>query len=164
MTGQKYINLTWSQVVFQMLIMMRVKLNQGGRRGDVSNQRMPLWSICTQADAIYANIILPKIVPINFTPIAHQWGQAYSPTYGCMRIFGRENPYICVIGTISGYIWQYICGRPYAVSGSAYSASFCRVVRAYTPIFEKTHCSVIKYTAVHSSTVWISAMHCGKVL
>ena len=46
-----------------------------------------------------------------------------SPTYGCMRIFGRENPYICVIGTISGYIWQYICGRPYAVSGSAYSAS-----------------------------------------
>ena len=46
-----------------------------------------------------------------------------SPTYGCMRIFGRENPYICVIGTISGYIWQYICGRPYAVSGAAYSTS-----------------------------------------
>ena len=41
----------------------------------VSNQGMLLWIICTQANAIYANIILPKIVPINFTPIAHQWDQ-----------------------------------------------------------------------------------------
>lgn len=127
-----------------------------GRGGwDVSNQRMPLWSICTQADPIYANIILPKIVPINFTPIAHQWGHEYSPAYGCMRIFGREKPYICVIGTISGYIWQYICGRPYAVSGSAYSASLLQggpLIPQFSWRYTTVQCSALQYTLIQCRT------------
>ena len=120
---------------------------------------MPLWSICTQADAIYANIISPKIVPINFTPIAHQWGHAFRPTYGCMPIFGRENPYICVIGTISGYIWQYICGRPYAVSGSAYSAS---LLQGGPRLYTNFRGDALQRNIVHCRTLWYSVIQCKR--
>ena len=56
----------------------------------VSNQGMLLWIICTQANAIYANIILPKIIPINFTPIAHQWGQV-RPMVVCAYLVAKTH-------------------------------------------------------------------------
>ena len=103
-----------------------------------SNQGMLLWIICTQANAIYANIILPKIVPINFTPIAHQYG-AKSDLWLYAHIWSRKPIYLRNRHNIwlylAIYLWKAIC----CIWSCLFNLPFAGW-SAYTPIFVKAQC------------------------
>ena len=115
-------------------------LDPGGRHGWCCNQRMPLWSISTQAKAIYANIIRPKIVPINFTTIAHQWATGtVQPMVVCTAYLAAKPIYLRNRHNIwlylAIYLWKAIC----CIWSCLFSLPFAGGWSAYSPIFVEAH-------------------------